>query len=96
MRLLASPFGLAIIVAALFFEIIQRSRMFLNSMVLDDTNIFRLSRDNKNLEETINILLQEKKILEGKINIFQNEMVSLKKTLQTKKEKKTEKKFNII
>jgi hypothetical protein len=64
-------------------------------MVLDDTNIFRLSRDNKNLEETINILLQEKKILEGKINIFQNEMVSLKKTLQTKK-KKTEQKLNII
>jgi hypothetical protein len=57
-------------------------------MVLDDsTNIVKLSRDNKNLEETINVLLQEKQILEGKINVCQNEIVSLKKTLQTEKEK---------
>lgn len=49
-----------------------------------NNDIVKLSCDNKNLNETIDFLYQEKQILEGKINVCQN---SLKKHLQTEKEK---------
>jgi hypothetical protein len=62
--------------------------------MIDDTNIAKLSCDNKNLDETIDFLYQEKQILEGKINVCQNEMLSLKKTLQTEKEKEIHLKAN--
>jgi hypothetical protein len=47
----------------------------------------KLSCDNKYLNKTIDFLYQEKQILEGKINVCQNEILSLKKTLQNEKEK---------
>ncbi|XP_046448111.1 lactosylceramide 1,3-N-acetyl-beta-D-glucosaminyltransferase-like [Daphnia pulex] len=67
----------------LFYE--QRFQSIRNVMADGSNNdIVKLSCDNKNLNETIDFLFQEKQILEGKINVCQN---SLKKTLQTEKEK---------